>query len=290
MSLFQRSRTLQSPKYAKKRQKKLVGAVFLFCISVAVIIAASIYLLKASFLQIDTIFIDNTDISPVISKEIKENALDILSGNYFNLIPKSNILFFPKNLMVKTIHDSFREIDTIAIRRTGLSDITISIKDRIPVALVCAGFREENSNNETCFLADRHANVFAPFDAVSTSTGISASTYNRYYVPADKISLSTSTGFIDERIFSELQTFVDGATRGGLAPQGVLIGEGGEYEMYTKSGTTVYFDNRIPLATSLSNLMTFWQNSLEKNKKSTSTAVFDSVNLHFGKAIYYSHQ
>ena len=55
------------------------------------------------------------------------------------------------------------------------------------------------------------------------------------------------------------------------------------------SEITVYFDDRSPFDSTLQNLLTFWQDSIE-NKKATSTPAFDYINLRFGNTVYYSTQ
>ncbi len=212
----------------------------------------------------------------------------------------------------KAIHKNFMEIDTVSVRRSGFRELTISVEERLPVAVVCSGFREDISQNKTqgdspvnCYFSDKHGYIFRSMASSSTqfSPSISRDSYTHYYVPTDKEDSLLGATFIEEKRFQELEKFVKGARLGGLFPLGILIGQNGEYEMYMKnkkvdSEITVYFDDKAPFGNTLSNLLTFWQNLLQnarQNSKSATTPIittqaFDYIDLRFGNAVYYIAQ
>lgn len=276
------SRNLHSPKYIAQRRRKMVTLVFLLSLCVLTLLATLILCLRMSFLQIHTV---KTEGSNTISNaEVQATALSSLSGNYFGIIPHSSSLFFSKNTIRTALAERFKGISDFLIRRSGLSEITVSLRERVPSAIVCAGFRDDTSSND-CYVADNRAFIFG---IVSSSTPV----LNHYYVPSEPITVGKA--FVDENRFRELETFVKGALKAGLAPLGVLLGEKGEYEMYIKnrkndSEVTVYFDDRSPFDSTLSNLLTFWDSNTNP-QKATSTPAFDYINLRFGNTVYYSRQ
>jgi hypothetical protein len=217
------------------------------------------------------------------------NVMDSLSGNYLHLIPFTNIIFVPKDNIAKSLRDKFVEIKDFSIQRTGLTEISVYLEERIPSAIACSGFREDSST-ENCYFSDSRGYVFK---ALSTSTPVIVDKkYNRYYVPRDNGEVTTGKNFIEEKRFLELENFLSRAIRGGLTPLGILIGEDGEYEMYIKnivgkSEATVYFDDKLSFNETLSNLLTFWENTV-KGKKTTTGLPFEYINLRFGNSIYYS--
>ena len=80
-----------------------------------------------------------------------------------------------------------------------------------------------------------------------------------------------------------LQDFVKGVRASGISTLGILIGEEGSYELYIKnrdlSTAVVYFDDRIPFESTMSNLLAFWDNK---------EANYNYINLRFGNNIFYS--
>lgn len=278
-----------SPKYAQKKRNKILGLLVLFFLCVVTVLVAFVLLMRSSFLQIDTVTIEGSTLMP--KESIKALALNALSGNYMKVFPLTNIIFFPKSKIKKILSDNFKDIKDFSIFRSGLSSITISIAERVPVAIVCSGFRYETSADD-CYWSDAHGYVFGSVDPSTTS--FSDTIYNHYYVPTDKADITPGKNFVDEKRFKELENFTQGAIKGGLQPLAILIGDNGEYEMYMKnkigdSEMTVYFDDRRPFDATLENLLTFWQNTFDIHK-ATSTPVFDYINLRFGNTIYYSRE
>lgn len=288
MSSLRAKHAVHSSKFAEKRRRELLVVFFLCTLCMLSVIAAFILLIRSGPLQIVNVNVAGTSVS---GKDlIAEATQKALTDGTRHLIPDTSILFFPKSKIAAAITSQFPDVKDFSISRTGFSEITISIYDRTPAAIVCAGFRDE-SGDSACLWSDEHGFVFSPI--ASSSTAYNDRAFNRYYIPS---GLELGKYFIEEKKFKELEQFVRGAARGGLEPLGVLIGENGQYEMYVKnrrgdSEATVYFDTHAPFDATLSNLLIFWQNGLENRKvnaRATSTPAFDYINLRFGNTVYYS--
>lgn len=287
MSSFKISHGLHSPKYAQKKRKKILLVIFLCIFCASALLAFSVLLARSPFFQIDTIAVKGSSAFP--TDMIKEKVLSVIHNDSekiaYGLFPKTSIFFFSKDKIEKALRQDFKEIDTLSIRRSGPRELTLFLQDRLPSALVCFGFREDNLS-KNCYFSDKHGYVFLSL----TSSSRPADSYNHYYIPTDKGDNPFGTAFIEEKRFQELERFVNGSRRGGLFPLGVLIEENGDYEMYIKnkkgnSEVTVYFDDKAPFDATLSNLLTFWQ-----NYPATTTPTFDYINLRFGNTVYYSTQ
>ena len=107
MSLFNRSRSLQSPKYAQKRRKKTIGLIFLLILSLILFTALFIFIIRIPFFQINNIeIVGNSSLS---IDQIKETALASIQGNYYNIIPMSNVIFYPKKSIEKILLNNFSQ-------------------------------------------------------------------------------------------------------------------------------------------------------------------------------------
>lgn len=245
--------------------------------------------MRMSFMQISEIKIIGSE--GYKAEMIKNEAENSLQGKYLGILPKTNILLYPANFIKNNLLNKFKFIDSLSLKdglRTGLQ---ISVSERQPSAIVCDGFRQDDylSSGENCFFADKEGYIYEKTDLDKS--------YNTYYIPNDKENLSPGSYFPNKDKFNELQDFFGGVLKGGLYPLGVLIGENGEYEMYIKnlpstassSEVTVYFDDRNSLPATLSNLVSFWQDALLKDKDKQAPA-FDYINLRFGNTIYYTKQ
>ncbi|MDP3962321.1 MAG: FtsQ-type POTRA domain-containing protein [bacterium] len=254
---------IQSPKYRQKRRKKAIAVIFLSVLGMLALSSSFLFAMRMPFFQISEVEVVGASGLP--QSFFQEKAMASLES--------SNIFFFSKKKMEESLIAEFREIEDMSISRSGFSKLKISVKERVPTALVCAGFREEKLENSDCYLADAGGYVFEKASKPYPEW------HNLYYVPSDKGGVKK-----DIARFPELQKFIDGAAAAGVPVQGILIGDGGEYEMYVNPDTTVYFDDRSPFDDTLSNLLVFWQNA---SKNATSTPSFNYINLRFGNAIYY---
>ncbi len=266
MSSLKTSRALHSPKYVQRKRKRLFVTVFLFILCIVTISVSIILLLRSPFFKIDRIIVNGSPTLPL--EKIQQEALSLLDKDSEDI--------------KKTLLEDFKEIETVSIRRSGLRTLTLNLEERLPAAVVCLGFRDEDLPSSDCYTSDKHGYIFMSATTTDSST--------RYYLPTDKGDNPLGTTFIIEKRFQELERFVVGSRKGGLSPLGVLIGEDGDYEMYMKnkkgnSEVTVYFDDKAPFDNTLSNLLTFWQNSL-----ASTTIAFDYINLRFGNTVYYSTQ
>jgi hypothetical protein len=283
-----RHRGVHSDKFRTERRKRRQAFFFLVILCLLTIGAASILLMKAPFFQIKTVIVEGDTISP--HEAISSVALSSLGGSYFHVIPRSNIFFFSKGAIEDALAHNFKELKKFSIHRSGLSSITLSLVERTPSAVICAGFRDETSKND-CYWGDEHGYIFGSIATSSLDSAVD--TLSHYYVSSADTTVAPGTNFIPEKRFTDLQNFLSGAAKGGLLPLGVLVGDNGEYEMYIKnknsnSEVTVYFDDRSPFEKTLENLLTFWNNA--DTKKATTTPSFDYINLRFGNTVYYSTQ
>lgn len=272
--ISRRTRTLQSPKYLEKKRKKTTIKVLLWVVASCAVITAFILVLRLPFLQIATVKLEKPGSLP--ASEVEAKALATTQGNYFYVVPRSFSFFYPKDDIQAAVTDAYKKIDSMRVVRKSFSTLEITVSERVPEAIVCEGFREEDELDE-CFFADKDGFIF------TESPGFSDGVYSRYYVNSDSNKLVLGTNFIDQEKFKELQSFVEGVRANDISTLGMLVGEGGSYELYVKnmdqSTAVVYFDDRTPLEKTMSNLIAFWDNKRMN---------FDYINLRFGNNIFYT--
>lgn len=217
--------------------------------------------------------------------DLQGKALELLDGDYLGVIPKTNTFFYPETFVENGLTDLFKKIDSIKIKRSGLSGIRLNIVERIPTALVCGGFHNEEGLDQKCYSVDKDGYVFE--ESPLYSEGV----YPHYYVSLDEEKDIIGTYFIDTKLFSQLQKFISYIKDSKISTVGILISEKDEYELYIKnkdlSEAVVYFDNKVPFDKTASNLVAFWNDSVLKKKGTSTPPVFDYINLRFGNNIFY---
>lgn len=289
-----RSRNLQSAKYLQKKRKKLIGAIVLISLAAILFIIITILLLRAPFFQIKSITISGA--STIDESALEDIIRPTLAGNYLFFIPRSNTFFYPQDEIHEKVQAAFPEIIEISSETKGMTTFALSIHERAPNIVVCDGFAEDIYAG-SCFYADGQAYVFEkiqPRETAFASTSaftISATDYFHYYYSATNHPLTLGTNFIPSDQFLKLQEFIEGVRKAGITPTGILVTEEGSYELYIenqdKSQAVVYFDNRTPFDRTLSNLIVFWHNTLNKKIGLTKIPQFDYINLRFGNNVFY---
>lgn len=278
-----RSRILQSPKQAEKKRKKLIITVLLICACIILFFIAAILFFRLPFLQISTINV-NIATQPDISM-IKEKVMSDIEGEYLGLIPRSNIFFYPKSSIKDDLINSFRTIDNLKIKRSGFSSIDIDIISRKTEALLCNGFYGDVEQEERCYSVDKDGYVF------ERSPDYSDGVYIHYYKDLEQEDAVIGSRFIDIKLFNDFQNFAKVIRNSGIITSGILLGDSEQYELYIKnpdsSDATVYFDNQVSFEKTAENLVVFWNDTIAKQKKATSTTNFDYINLRFGNNIFY---
>jgi len=73
----------------------------------------------------------------------------------------------------------------------------------------------------------------------------------------------------------------------GISPDGLLIKEGGEYELYA-STTVIYFNDTGSISGELNNLAAFWTNMTSTARTSGKPSPsFDYIDLRYGNNVVY---
>ena len=106
-----RSRISHSPKQVQKKRKKLIIISLLYLLCFISYLFAIFLLFRLDFMQIDSINIKG--VTKMNTIEIEENIKLNLSDYYFKIIPKSNILFYPKSKIEADLLDSYKKIDSL---------------------------------------------------------------------------------------------------------------------------------------------------------------------------------
>ncbi len=273
-----RSRILQSAKYLEQKRKKNIIAVSLISISIIIIILLIIFIFR-----LDSLKIKKIEFSGVMSAEInnlKSVVQGSIDGNYIGIVPRSNILFYSKDKIKTNLIESFKMIDTIDIKSTGLSAILISIKERKPKAIICDGFKDDIStisDDVKCYKIDEDGYIYGETNISDTDE------YLHFYTTSDS-NIKIGESFIDSEKIKGISQLTQDIQALGIKIKGILLTDDGSYELYfinsDQSTTVVYFDDKVPFSKTSSNFTTFWQASKGKS--------FEYINLKFGNNIFYT--
>lgn len=252
--------------------------IFIFCLSKSTEIKA---------FKINNIIVDGT--SSWLNEKIKIEAENILSGKYVGLFARRNIFIYPHDELLATLGSLSSKIKYIEIKKSGFQTLKVRVKEREPVAIVCAKLpdilelEQSESNMKDCYYVDFSGLIF---DFVSTDL---SEPLNLYFIPDILESASTTDNIINSSVnsvinFIELQDFYKETMNTGLNPHYILVKSDGEFEMYADN-TIIYFNNKSSLQKQLSNLISFWDYMLKKNHDYKID--FEYIDIRYGSNVFY---
>jgi len=230
-------------------------------------------------------------------------AEQTIAGDYLGLFRRDSTLIYPKSGIVAAVKSASLRVLDVSVSRAGFHGLIISVSEKAPATIVCTSLPDFNGNalvfddSSSCYLADNTGLIFEamPVDSASSSTLSSAPSvvpaHDIYYAP-DLSGVPSSNNPVGSYAtstaeFAELRSFYDGARTLGINPDGLLIKDGGEYELYA-STTVIYFNDTRSVSVELNNLAAFWTNmSATARSNGKPVPSFDYIDLRYGNNVIY---
>lgn len=226
------AQTLRSTKLKKKKRFIFVRNMTLLVLFVVTLVVGFAYALNTGVLRIQQVEISG--VSPVLAEKIEQNINASLSGTYFGVIPKKNVLLYPKSSLVASVVDSFPRVAEVHSELDIFTTQTLYIraKERREYALWC----QDTSDEAPCYYVDTQGFVFAP--APQYSDGVIFTYYGG--IEGDPLEQQ----FREPRVFQRLGTFVRAYEKhphfDNTPPVG-LRAVAGDYELLLKGGARIIF-------------------------------------------------
>lgn len=164
----------------RRRTRHRMGLIF-FLILLLLLLTATIYGLRHSAARISHIEVISVDAS------LSGYATSRMQGNYFGIIPRDSIFFFPEESIRADILSSHNDIVAVSILRNGFTGILIKADYRVPVARWC-GISKTIGVEEYCYFFDTDGLIYSA--ATTTQPINSFVVYNALPVDDDPIGLT----------------------------------------------------------------------------------------------------
>jgi hypothetical protein len=288
----------QSKTFSVKRRTRTILSI------VADVLVAVLIVVISSLLSSWSVFtLTNVQVSGVGQDEataINNIAMRAISGKYLGAFSRANLFIYPKTHIKQLIKQTYPDIETVDVARAGLHTLTVIIHDKIPSALVCATLPDFNGNDLSledpgaCYFTDVTGLIF------KKAPSFSGTMYNRYYIPdlasnTDDASSTTLVGqyatSTDE--FNRIQRVYSVVNQNDIIVDAIFIKGGGEYELYVRnpdmsSSTVVVYFNTISSTTEqLSNLISFWNHSVDVARTKNERLEFDYIDVRYSPNVYH---
>ncbi len=261
------------PSTLRKERRKIFIVKIGFFIVLAFIISG-LGILGSNYLLIDTSATRVAGNVIVATDDIKDAVIRLVDGKYFGLIPKSNILFYPKEEILLALRSAFPILDMIEVKRENFSALSVLVVERKPYGVYCGG--DLNVPNNTCIFVDKKGFLYKETPTMTSSNFVifkSAST-----------SLDVNN-VIFPSFFDSLKLFIAKLSDLRLEVKQVFENENKDLEILVKGDTKLFLAPPLDFDSAFENLKTVLSGSILKENLKVSDVEY--IDLRFGNRVYY---
>ena len=268
---------VHSSRLAERRRKIFFVKLWFFAILIALFLAGAAYLLRHEKVTVARVYAEGN--SAIATEDLRRIVREKIAGSYFYLIPKDNILFYPRKEIQAAIAEAFPRIETVEVGKRDLTAITVSVAEKRPFALWCGeAYAPKDSGN--CYFLDKSGGVFAK------APDFSGTVFMRYYggsFSAEPIGKNV----LPAEEFKTFQFFLETLKREGFAVSAVAFKEDGLTEGYFDNGGKILFNRSQDLARVIENLKLLISSSNFAGKDASGKFLVDYIDLQSPNKIFY---
>ncbi|MCE9644067.1 hypothetical protein K8Q93_02420 [Candidatus Parcubacteria bacterium] len=268
---------VQSSRLAQRRRKVFFVKIGFFGILSLLVLLGAFFLLRNERITIVRAYTEGN--SAISTEDLQRVVREKISGSYFYLIPKSNILFYPRAEVEAAIAAAFPRVEKVEVGKRDLTAITVSVAEKRPYALWC-GEAYSSADGGRCFFLDKNGQVFAK------APDFSGVVFMRYYgggLGGDPVG----KGVLPTEEFKTFQFFLETLKREGFAVSSVAFLGGGVTEGYFDNGGKILFNRSQDLAQVIQNLKLLIESSNFAGKDSSGKFLVDYIDLQSPNKIFY---
>jgi len=280
---------LNSPKLVElktKRRNIFVRKIALLVFGLAFIFFALSYLSSLRQVTVNSIEVDGNKV--IDTKDIQKVANEKLSGKYFWLFSRKNVLFYPEKKIERALADEFKRLTNIDLEIKRGNVLVISVDERVPMYSWCGKELPVHAQTEKCYFLDDEGYMFdeAPY--------FSGHVYFKFYGPYEGETPEGS--YFRKEKFSDLISFKGALDTFGLKPKALLVddaGNGTALLVKGKSGLKdpeIYFKINDDLENIAENLKAALDNEPLKTKIKDFYSTLLYIDLRFDNKVYYKFQ
>ena len=241
----------------------------------AIFISVTAYLLFfSSFLMVARINVSGTQaVDPDLIRGVVKSSL---SGKYFGLISKNNLILADKNGLMKSIKDGSKRIEDVTVKKNFPDTLDIFVTERKSSVVICSA--------GNCFVLDDGGKVSEQADFAADELGenelaVLTDGGNKEISIGDQVLDKNYLQYIAEvkdKLKSDLNLDID---KNYHTPQLVS----GDIRVTTSEGWMIYFDESIPVAKEVDTLKLVLDEKINSDQRTD----LEYIDLRTENKVYY---
>ncbi|MFZ2226302.1 MAG: FtsQ-type POTRA domain-containing protein [Candidatus Moraniibacteriota bacterium] len=207
---------------------------------------------------------------------IRNRADNKLREKYFSIIPKNNLLLFPKIALEQELTADFKRIEKVSVRRIFPHTLEVAVKERKLVMLFCAG---ENCYTLNEFGVSYPANNFTQSELAEENLIILRDLASSQLDQEEK---PLEDGF--REFVLGLAPSVQTETNLGLKKTYETNNRmSGDVRVETEDGFSIYFNQGVSLKKSVATLRAILEHKIEKERQKD----LEYIDLRIADKVFY---
>mgnify|MGYP001576242826 CR=1 FL=1 len=262
-----------------RRRRRFLGKIFIFLISVAIILFSISFISSLSLFSIHNINI--IGVNDDLAESLRSNIDEQLQGKYWHLFARKNFLIFPRTEIEKGIRGKFVQIEDVSISLSDTHTLSVNISERKPYALWCGDkVLAVISDKNKCFYLDKNGLIFG-------ETASSSDDYLVFFGEIDKKENPIGGHLSNQAIIYGLDFFVESLRSLSMKPVSVFFAGNGEIDVVLEKGPKLILSEILPFDTALDNLQYIMRDSTIGWKNNSISSSVSYIDLRFGNKVFF---
>jgi cell division septal protein FtsQ len=193
-----------------------------------VLVGVAVGLMWLPSLRADVVEVSGA--SSVGTQNVEEVVRAELAGTYGYVIPKNNVLVYPRDTIQKKLLERFVAFESVTVRLKNVKTVAVTITERKTTALWCG---ESPENPSPCYLLDASGKAYAP------AAQYSGELYVKYY---GETTGSTAKQYLSSDQFANLAAVVTAMSASDVKEMPVRTAVNkGEVHVWFESGFEIIY-------------------------------------------------
>ncbi|MDP2641918.1 MAG: hypothetical protein Q8P21_01340 [bacterium] len=167
MRIVSSGKVLNSPEFYKKKKKRRQVRFILVSFSLIAFLSLLVYFSREERFLVSSVSAIGVLGESVVDKdEIEQSVRRSLTGYYLWLVPKANILIYPRSTARENLLKEFPRLKSVELSLGEARELLVLVDERSPSALYCVNASSSVDVSE-CYFLDEEGFIFAPAPSFS---------------------------------------------------------------------------------------------------------------------------
>ena len=209
----------------RRRTRAFFNRTFFYFLGFAAVLALAVYLSRLPGINIESIEVEGASI--VESGAIRTTTQEKISGKYLWLIPRTNVLFYPKKKIVEALTSQYKRLGEINLSIKNNRVLLVVVTEHQPLYTWCGvDLLMDTEAPRQCYFLDKDGYIFdeAPY--------FSGDVYFKFFGSQGINSENPTGSYFAQEYFQSLTLFKQNLETQGLKPVIFFLKEDGDAELY----------------------------------------------------------